>query len=464
MTETQKWIASISGAVIGQLLVLAFFYLLVIDSRPTEAAARQEPEPREVTVMLSQLLEQAQLEPEPPQPAEPEQEQQEEEPEAETPDFGKPFVDTDSNTAAAEAPVNARYESDKNTTASTEYLPDPNLPQTSGPTMRGDERIENLSLANTEYQDGDIVENAAPTQASSMPTPPTPQPNEAQEAVKETLDTPPVEPIPDPLEQNEPTLDEPSDTEGEAEEALPGEADTPPTMDTADTAIQPDTDTIGTEAQMASSTESFIDPSQAQSTLRAPAEHGQIDQKAVTLRQTDDTGEPREQEQKAELKEAQNPIAGELEDLIKQEKAAQQEAQQLKELQESLFNPGYLAWQRKNNQNGDITTLGEGSVDAESTEVGKYKKAVHQAIGQRWHQYRMDKADQVTWGVLRLKFNVLPNGNIKNLHIVKKEASELVTEFSMRAVVDADIPPMPPDVRARLGSRGLEMNYNIIIH
>ena len=77
MSEFQKWIASISGAVVGQIAVLAFFYLLITNSTSQSLAAKSaSPQPREVTVMLSQLVEQAMKEELPPEP--PEQPEEEE--------------------------------------------------------------------------------------------------------------------------------------------------------------------------------------------------------------------------------------------------------------------------------------------------------------------------------------------------------------------------------------------------
>ena len=127
-----------------------------------------------------------------------------------------------------------------------------------------------------------------------------------------------------------------------------------------------------------------------------------------------------------------------------------------------MFNPSYLAFQRQNIQNGNIANLGEGSVDAESTEVGKYQAAVKAAIGRKWHEYR--RRSDVNVGYLRVKFFVTPKGNVRNLRIITKEASELVVEFSLRAIVDAKIPPMPEEVWSKLGPNGIELDYDIAIY
>ena len=116
MSELQKWITSISGAVVGQMAVLGFFYLLVFNSAsPNLSAKSTSPRPREVTVMLSQTGRAGAArtgrqrsrtgtnrtrtrEDTPPEPS----------------PTGKQFVDTDSSTAQVDAPKDSRFESDRN--------------------------------------------------------------------------------------------------------------------------------------------------------------------------------------------------------------------------------------------------------------------------------------------------------------------------------------------------------------
>ncbi|MDF1816090.1 MAG: hypothetical protein P1V20_28070 [Verrucomicrobiales bacterium] len=462
MSELQKWITSISGAVVGQIAVLAFFYLLVINpGSPRFSANAARIEPREVTVMLSQIKEQAREELPEPEAAETEkvEEKPAELPPEEEDIFSKEkgYINTDSNTARAEAPENARFESDRNTTASTEFLPNPDLPQVAGPTMKGEDKLKAMNLANQEYSDGEILPNATPPPSSSQP--PTPPAEQAPPA-EEMKDTPPAEQSKETAEETEAPADELS--EGEAEEAKPGEADTPPDR-IAEEMTQPETEKIGEEAQMAITTKSFVDPSNAANAMKVPSLTGEKDQEAVAEQKTDEFGEPAAPEEKKEIKAAPM-VVGESIDKIKEKQAQAMEKAVRQKLDESMFNPAYLAHRRKNNQNGDITNIGESAVDAVATETGKYKRSVEQAIGRRWHQYRQERADQVTWGFLRVTFIVTKNGNVRNLIIEKKEATELVTEFSLRAIVDAKIPPMPDEVAAHYGARGLKMHYNIQIY
>lgn len=461
MSETQKWMVSISGAVVGQLAVLAFFYLIIINPSAVKLSAKVVSETNEVTVMLSQMIDQAEMAP-PESPEEEEEKPEEEEKEAEEPPtpeedlFAKAFINTDTNTARDEAPENAPFESDRNTTASTEFLPDPNEPSEVGPTLRGEDQIKHLSLENQEYVDGEIRPDATPPPASMSHAAVPPvmgeedQPEEG-EAENEEAEIP---------SQPAPMLAD-RIVEGDSLENEVGEGDRPP--DTlAETEAEPDSINMGNEAKTTAS-ETYLDPDSKNS--QQSADETGYDDENMARRLTEFKGPPGAPKEKKEIAAAP-PEPKRTESRMKQpaQPASMSYAEIQRKLDESMFDPAYLAFRRKNNQNGDITDFGEGSVDAESTEIGKYKKAVNQAIGRKWHQYRIDRGADVTWGLIRIKFFVTPKGNVRSLRIIEKDATELVTEFSLRAIVDAKIPSMPPEVAAQLGGQGLEMNYNIVIY
>ncbi len=464
MSETQKWVASISGAVVGQLAILAFFYLLVVTSTTGRIPMKPAPEPKEVTVMLSQLLDNARREPPlPPEPL-PEEPVPEEDPVPPDPLVERrQFMDTDANTPSDRAPERAEFESDRNTLASTENLPDDRRPRERGPTLDGDERLPGMTLADQQYFDGEVREDASPPPQQPQPESmvrPDPVVDPGTDA--ESADTAPGEadlPPETPMRADEVR-------EGEADEAKPGEADRPPEK-SAEEEIQPESTMRAEEAQMAVVDPSFVNPSPADAPPPPPASEQvkEEEKMARAEKETEEIGEPAAPEERSEASAAPEMAGESVDPEVKRATEPSEVPSEIRrKLDESMFNPAYLAHRRRTNQNGDITDLGEGSVDALATEVGAYKKRVNQAIGRKWHQYRQDRADHVTWGLLKVRFRVTSEGYVRDLKIVKKEASELVTEFSLRAIVDADIPPMPDDVAIELGPRGLEMSYNIIIY
>lgn len=131
---------------------------------------------------------------------------------------------------------------------------------------------------------------------------------------------------------------------------------------------------------------------------------------------------------------------------------------------EGLFAEGFTPEERTSVIKGAPLRSGQNAVDAEGTAMGIYKKAVRDVISATWHRYRQDNADFVTWGILKMEFAVEPDGGVKNLHIIKNEANAMLAEFSLKAIRDAKLPPMPSDVAASVGSEGLVIQYDIIIY
>ncbi|WP_218280199.1 hypothetical protein [Verrucomicrobium spinosum] len=102
----------------------------------------------------------AELEPEPePEPAPT--------PELEKTPPKQQYVRTTQNTESPEAPANAAFMSDRNTVASSKLLPEKNG-EPGRPTTRGMDE-PTLELANREYKDGEI-KNDAGTSMSGIPT------------------------------------------------------------------------------------------------------------------------------------------------------------------------------------------------------------------------------------------------------------------------------------------------------
>ncbi|WP_265592481.1 hypothetical protein [Verrucomicrobium sp. BvORR034] len=171
--------------------------LIFPDDVPPDVTAEPEPEP----------------EPEPAPTPEPEKTQPKQQ-----------YVRTTQNTESPEAPANAAFTSDRNTVASSKLLPDKNG-EPGRPTTRGTDE-PTLELANREYKDGEIKNDAgismtgiptlppvtlvppstpkAPTPAVAAATPPS-VPVQAVPEVK-PAPTPPARVDP---AMTSPTLDEP---------------------------------------------------------------------------------------------------------------------------------------------------------------------------------------------------------------------------------------------------------------
>jgi outer membrane biosynthesis protein TonB len=114
---------------------------------------------------------------------------------------------------------------------------------------------------------------------------------------------------------------------------------------------------------------------------------------------------------------------------------------------------------------GTITNQGPASVDAEDTPTGRYMKQVTGAIEREWHRKRRLNRDFVTFGTIKLEFHVNARGEVQNLTIKNRSgANAVMQDFTLNAVLDAPIPPMPPGLTEILDRELLLISYDIIVY
>jgi outer membrane biosynthesis protein TonB len=114
---------------------------------------------------------------------------------------------------------------------------------------------------------------------------------------------------------------------------------------------------------------------------------------------------------------------------------------------------------------GTISNQGPASVDAEDTPTGRYMKQVTTAIEKEWHRKRRMNRDFVTFGTIKLEFFVNARGEVQNLTIKNRSgANAVMQDFTLNAVLDAAIPPMPAGLTEILDREQLLISYDIIVY
>ncbi|WP_050023040.1 hypothetical protein [Verrucomicrobium sp. BvORR034] len=91
-------------------------------------------------------------------------------------------------------------------------------------------------------------------------------------------------------------------------------------------------------------------------------------------------------------------------------------------------------------------------------------RQVTSAVEKKWHFYRSREADAVEPGRLSLKFYVNKYGKVEDLKFTMKDANPLMEDFTIEAILKAEIPPIPLDLVPILDRERLEINYDIVIH
>ncbi len=439
MSEQQKIFASLSGAFIAHLLLL-FLVFPLLNTRAASSSLRGESRfeqgpPKEVAILMSDLMEHITTEAP--------------EPEA------RPFISADLNRPENEAPADARFESDRNTTAASELPQDENLPGERVPTLNGDSPLPHLTLQNREHIEGSLEEvpsvvavggdGIAGGQSALIAN--------SRRAPRNATDFPPD--VPDQKTDEREYQEGAKDLPKERLDVQKFRREGP-----NESAAEPDerAEEPGTDAD-SSLQRSFVAPSVDP---EAPVLGAMsVERDRIAARKGHDFGEEEEStDRDQEMKDAA-PLSKSDDD---SGLPSTIEKETMNTADEGLFSSGFSPEERQNVISGSLARVGQNSVDAEETALGRYKKAVRDAISSTWHLYRQKNGDFVTWGILKLEFTLDKKGQVKNLHITKNEANAILAEFSLKAIREAKLPPMPDEVARSIGSEGLVIQYDIIIY
>jgi len=405
MSENQKILLSVVGAIAAHMLVLfgiAAFLALASVYGPQQAEAASVPE--EVTIMLEDLI-----------PEEVEQQQQ--------------YLRTSPDQQAKTKPENAKFESDRDTLAATELAARPDDPKAMAvPTLDGKREKPWLELKKRKFVDGEFGEKSL----SSVPVVPV----TARGSMRK------FEPTPQPIT---PEAMKPENSKSKLEPDKPEKLTRRPEGKLAD------------QSQVQKSQESFVDPDQSEEGMKVSKEKDVIDLFATRDREAEKVGKPSDEPKKVVISKPISAMASEA-----QAQAASADIPPTPKPPSD--KPSFTPETDINKVSGTISNRGVSAMDVEASELGKYKKSVTQAIERKWHRYRQNYADYATFGSLRLKFKVNESGKPINLKTVKNNSNSIMTEFTLKSVLDADIPPMPKKIKELLRGRGLEITYDVIIY
>jgi TonB family protein len=150
------------------------------------------------------------------------------------------------------------------------------------------------------------------------------------------------------------------------------------------------------------------------------------------------------------------------------QKAAQQSqqspARQASAPGSSGTTKGYQPETRQTVIRGNISNRGRSSVAAEATPIGRYKKAVADAIGSRWYYYVDERMGLLSIGTVSVSFKVTASGRVTDLKVLSSNGNQSLTDCSMRSIMDAKLPVIPPDVAKTLPNGTLEIDYSFTVY
>jgi hypothetical protein len=125
--------------------------------------------------------------------------------------------------------------------------------------------------------------------------------------------------------------------------------------------------------------------------------------------------------------------------------------------------PGFRPETRVTRIRGNISNRGRASVDAAATPLGRYKKMVSDAIGSRWYYYVNNQIGLLNIGTVDIRFQVGPDGKAQKVRVLSNTSNESFASVSISSIIEAEIPPIPPDVVKLLDNGRLEIDYSFTI-
>jgi TonB family protein len=127
-------------------------------------------------------------------------------------------------------------------------------------------------------------------------------------------------------------------------------------------------------------------------------------------------------------------------------------------------DPGYQEQREQTKIEGSISNRGRAGVDALGTPLGRYRKAIADAIGSRWYYYVNQRMDLITIGDVHIRFVINEQGRVQRVKILSNTANATFGEFCMRSVTEAKIPPLPADIVPTLQNGELAIEYHFTIY
>lgn len=125
--------------------------------------------------------------------------------------------------------------------------------------------------------------------------------------------------------------------------------------------------------------------------------------------------------------------------------------------------PGYQPMTRTAHIQGSLSNRGRVALNARATPLGRYQKQLSDAIGSRWYYYVNDQAGLVNVGSIDIQFTVDRSGTVHSVRVLSNTSNESFAACSVRAIMDAEIPPIPDDVARALDAGRIEIDYTFTI-
>jgi outer membrane biosynthesis protein TonB len=124
-------------------------------------------------------------------------------------------------------------------------------------------------------------------------------------------------------------------------------------------------------------------------------------------------------------------------------------------------DPGFRGNQEKTRLSGSLSRKGVSALNVADTALGRYHASLSRAVEAEWSRNCTKYRDFITPGILTLRFVIDEKGGIRSVGVVEMiDAGEVQKGFTLNAIRQSKIPPMPKDLLKELDGEPLELIYN----
>lgn len=125
--------------------------------------------------------------------------------------------------------------------------------------------------------------------------------------------------------------------------------------------------------------------------------------------------------------------------------------------------PAFQRQARPTRLRGSVSNAGRPSVEAVATPLGRYRKAISDAIGSSWYYYIGSRLDMFSYGTVSVVFIIDKDGKVRRPRVSSNTSNESFEIVTLESILAAEIPPIPPDVLPALEGGQIEIDYSFSI-
>ncbi len=125
--------------------------------------------------------------------------------------------------------------------------------------------------------------------------------------------------------------------------------------------------------------------------------------------------------------------------------------------------PSYQRQARPTRLSGSVSNRGKSAVASLATPLGRYRKAISDAIGSSWYYHIGHRMDLFTYGTVSVVFTIDRNGKVRRPRVLSNTSNESFEIVTLESILAAEIPPIPPDILPALDGGLIEIDYTFSI-